>query len=61
MLEELHLAQTLFRFRFAFVGAAEIFALFGENFVAALCFFDQLAPPALFSANGDRGPMPGLL
>jgi hypothetical protein len=47
--EEFDLLQSFFAFFFGFVRPAEIFALFGENFVAARDFLDH----KLASANSD--------
>jgi hypothetical protein len=38
VLEEFHLPQPLFRLRFRLVRAAEIFPLFGENFITFFHF-----------------------
>jgi hypothetical protein len=48
VLEKFDLAQALFGLGFALVGAAEILALFWQNFVAFFDFFDHFAPLILF-------------
>jgi hypothetical protein len=49
VLEEFDLLQSFFGFFLGFVGPAEVFALFGKNFVAARDFPDH----KLASSNND--------
>ena len=58
--EEFDLAQALFGFGFALVGAAEVLALFGKYFVAFFHFFDHFAPDFILSNSGVCA-MPELL
>ena len=59
--EEFHLAQALFGFGLALVGAAEILALFGKHFVAFFHFFDHFAPRIPILSSRAVCAMHGLL
>jgi hypothetical protein len=56
MLEKFYLPQTFLSCRHALIGAAQVFAFLGQNFVAALGLFDHVFPLDSFSAepNGSQ-------
>jgi hypothetical protein len=58
MLEKFYLPQTFLSCRHALIGAAQVFAFLGQNFVAALGLFDHVFPLHSFSAepNGSQFP-----
>jgi hypothetical protein len=61
VLEEFDLAQALFGFGFALVGAAEILALFGKHFVAFFHFLDHFLTSDFILGDSGLCAMPELL